>query len=45
MLWGYLKDKVYVSKPKTVQELKASIKSDMRHVTVGMMDRTISDLR
>ena len=28
-LWGYLKDKVYVNKPRTIQELKDEI---IRHI-------------
>ena len=28
-LWGYLKDKVYVNKPGTIQELKANIQQEI----------------
>ena len=28
-LWGYLKDKVYLNKPQTIQELKANIQQEI----------------
>jgi hypothetical protein len=45
MLWGYLKSKVYVNKPDTIQSLKAAIKKEMQRVSVAMIDRTIEDLQ
>jgi predicted transcriptional regulator len=31
-LWGYLKERVYVNKPQTIQELKENIQAETRHL-------------
>jgi len=32
-LWGYLKDRVYAGKPRTITELKEAIREEMRAIT------------
>jgi len=36
-LWGYLKSKVYVRKPHTVDDLKVSIRKEIATVPQGML--------
>ena len=36
-LWGYLKSKVYVRKPRTVDDLKVSIREGTATVSQGML--------
>ena len=31
-LWGYLKERVYVNKPQTLQELKENIRNEIREL-------------
>ena len=38
-LWGYLKDKVYVNKPRTIQELKSNIRQEILSVPPQMLKR------
>ena len=35
--WGYLKDKVYVNKPRTIQELKANIRQEILSLQPPML--------
>jgi len=37
LLWGYLKSKVYVRKPRTVDDLKVSIREDIATVPQEML--------
>jgi hypothetical protein len=41
ILWGYLKDKVFSSAPRTLPELKKRIKESCAHVTRGMLIRVL----
>ena len=43
MLWGYLKSKVYINKPDSIQSLKAAIKNEMQ-LPVTIIDSIIEDL-
>ena len=36
-LWGYLKDKVYANKPRTIQELKANIRQEILSLQPQML--------
>jgi len=36
-LWGYLKSKVYVRKPRTIDDLKVSIREEIANVTQEML--------
>ena len=36
-LWGYLKDKVYANKPRTIQELKANIRQEILSIQPQML--------
>jgi hypothetical protein len=42
-LWGYLKDKVFSSAPRTLPELKEKIKSSCAQVTTGMLTRVVQN--
>ena len=44
-LWGYLKDRVYVGKPQTTEELKQSIRIEITAIQVDMLSRTLRDMR
>lgn len=37
-LWGYLKERVYVNKPRTILELKANIVAEIRGLQPQMKD-------
>jgi len=32
-LWGYLKDRVYISKPRTIMQLKKNIREKIKELT------------
>jgi hypothetical protein len=44
-LWGYLKERVYTPPPKTTNELKITIKQEMKKVTPEMCKNVISNFR
>ena len=43
-LWGHLKTKVYVNKPRTIQDLKENIKSEIAAIDSGMLQRTFANM-
>jgi hypothetical protein len=43
LLWGYLKDKVFSSAPRTLPELKERIKESCAQVTRGMLTRVVQN--
>ena len=45
MLWGYLQSKVYAGKPDTERSLKEAIRTEMKKISVAMIDRTIDNLQ
>lgn len=42
-LWGYLKNKVYINKPRTVVELKDAIERDIRAIPRNMVERVMTN--
>ena len=44
-LWGFLKDRVYTSKPKTTGELKDAIVMEVSRLPSQMIDDTITHLQ
>ena len=40
-LWGYIKDKIYKTNPKTIDELKEAISESFRSIPAGMINRAI----
>uniref|UniRef100_A0A0K2V5H2 Putative LOC100569746 [Acyrthosiphon pisum] n=1 Tax=Lepeophtheirus salmonis TaxID=72036 RepID=A0A0K2V5H2_LEPSM len=42
-LWGYVKAKVYVDKPATIEELEANIERVIREIPVTMLERIIEN--
>ena len=44
-LWGYLKDKLYVGRPQTTEELKQSIRTEITAIQVDMLSCTFRDMR
>jgi hypothetical protein len=43
-LWGYLKSRVFISKPRTIAELKQSIKEGMAAIPEQMTRRVMENL-
>ena len=44
-LWGYLKSKVYASKPKTIHELKCNIRAEIAAITPEMLANVMQNAR
>ena len=44
-LWGYLKSKVYASKPKTIDELKCNIRAEIAAITPEMLANVMQNAR
>lgn len=42
-LWGYLKSKVYVNKPRTLADLRDSIRSEIASITVEMLEKVMTN--
>ena len=45
MLWRYLKSKVYAGKNDTERSLKEAIITEIKKISVAMIDRTIDALQ
>ena len=43
--WGYSKSKVYASKPKTIDELKCSIRDEIAAITPEMLANFMQNAR
>ena len=43
-LWGYLKNWVYTTRPKTLDELKQRIQDEIRGIPVEMLQRAMGNL-
>jgi len=43
-LWGYLKGRVYQSKPRTIDSLKANITEEIHAVTADVLARTSQNM-
>ncbi len=43
-LWGYLKEKVYISNPKNLEELKISIENEIEKITPEMLINTSDNM-
>lgn len=44
-LWGYLKSKVYIAKPRTIVELKHQIVEEIRNIDVSLLQRVMQNFR
>ena len=44
-LWGYLKSKVYASKPKTIDQLKCKIRAEIAAITPEMLANVMQNAR
>jgi len=44
-LWGYLKSKVYINKPRTLEDLKNSIRQEIEAVPNEMLERAIRNFQ
>lgn len=42
-LWGYVKSKVYIAKPSTIDELKANITNIISQIPIEMLGRVIEN--
>ena len=43
-LWGYLKHRVFMTNPKTIQELKSSIENEMAQISSELLNRSVLSL-
>ena len=43
-LWGYLKNRVYAGKPRTITELKEAIREEMRAITNSVCKNVMDNL-
>jgi hypothetical protein len=43
-LWGHLKEKVYISNPKNLEELKISIENEIEKITPEMLINTSDNM-
>lgn len=44
-LWGYLKAKVFTTRPRTVDELKQRIRDEIHNIPVEMLQRSMRNLQ
>jgi hypothetical protein len=44
-LWGYLKGKVYATRPRNIEELKARIREEISNIPEDMLHRAMQSLR
>ena len=42
-LWGFLKHRVYASRPHTLPELKDTIRAEIRNIPIHMLERAVND--
>ena len=42
-LWGYLKEKVYVNKPQTLDQLKTNIRQEIENIPVEMLKKVMKN--
>lgn len=43
-LWGYLKGKVYVNKPRTIEELKTNIRDEINNITPEVLRKVMENV-
>jgi hypothetical protein len=43
-LWGYLKKRVYKNKPRTIQDLRANITTEINIIDTGMLTRVSENM-
>jgi hypothetical protein len=44
-LWGYLKARVYMNKPRTIQELKAAIHNEITSIPGDVLERAMRNVK
>jgi hypothetical protein len=44
LLWGYLKSRVYTTRPRTLDELKQRIEEEIRGIPAEMLQRSMGNL-
>ena len=44
-LWGFLKDRVYSSKPGTISDLKRNIEKEIAEITPDMLNRVMGNFK
>jgi len=44
-LWGFLKSRVYVNRPRTIQDLKINIQEEIANITPAMLARVMTNAR
>ena len=44
-LWGYLKSRVYISKPRTIDQLKSSIREEIQRLPTTMLHKSMQSFQ
>ncbi|KOC62997.1 hypothetical protein WH47_02446, partial [Habropoda laboriosa] len=44
LLWGYLKDKVYLNKPRTIEQLKENIRAEIRELMPDTLTKVMANV-
>jgi len=44
-LWGYLKEKVYINKPRTLEELKTNIQEQIALITPETLQKVMENMQ
>lgn len=44
-LWGFLKSRVYVNRPNTLEDLRANIRAEIANITAAMLVRVMNNAR
>jgi hypothetical protein len=44
-LWGYLKQKVYVNRPHTIQDVKDNIRAEISQIPQNMLQKVMNSVR
>ena len=44
-LWGFLKSRVYVNRPSTLEDLKTNIQEEIANITPAMLARVMTNAR
>ena len=43
-LWGYLKGKVYINKPRTIEQLKSNIRDEINNITPEVLRKVMENV-
>ena len=43
-LWGYLKDRVYANRPRTIEELKTNIRFEIQAISSEILEKVVNGM-